>query len=117
MGNVTTKANVESYTASKPIFDSILTEIRELSKKKPEATISSGKVKIINRVLDDLLPFMKDEPSGKYLEILDNESLPQVSDALLTMVQFEVALKAFYSKYRGEVGTDVYGHATYDWIT
>lgn len=96
---VTTDAFVESYTSSKPIFDGVLKEVRELSKRKSEATMSASKVKLVNRILNDLLVFLKDEPAGKYLEALDDESLPQMSDAVLTMVQFESALKAFHSKY------------------
>lgn len=97
--HVTTDAFVEAYISCKPIFDGVLREVRELSKKKSEATMSASKVKLINRILNDLLVFLKDEPAGKYLEALDDESLPQMSDAVLTMVQFESALKSFYSKY------------------
>lgn len=97
--DVTTDAVVETYQASTPIFEGLLKEIRELSKKKPDATMSPGKVKIINRVLNDLLQILKSEPAGKYLEALDDKSLPQVSDAVLTMVQFETALDSFESKY------------------
>lgn len=109
--HVTTNAVVEAYTSSSPIFAGVLREVRELSKKKPEATISAGKVKIINRILDDLLSFLKDEPEGKYLEALDDESLPQISDAVLTMVQFESALKSFHSRYYKRIRGDHY------WIT
>lgn len=98
-GDKTTDAAVEVYESSTPIFEGILKEVRELSKKKPEATMSAGKVKIVNRVLADLLAILKDEPAGKYLEILDDEALPQVSDAVLTMVQFETALGAFRGRY------------------
>ena len=98
--DVTTDAAVEVYEASTPIFKGLLKEIRELSRKKPDATMNAGKVKIVNRVLDDLLGILKVEPTGKYLELLSDESLPQVSDAVLTMVQFESALEAFESKYR-----------------
>jgi hypothetical protein len=61
--------------------------------------MNSGKVKIVNRVLDDLLSFLKSEPAGKYLEALDDQSLPQMSDALLIMVQFESALKSFKKRH------------------
>jgi hypothetical protein len=61
--------------------------------------MSTGKVKIVNRVLNDVLVILKDEPAGKYLEILDDQSLPQVSDAVLVMVQFESALASFYKRY------------------
>lgn len=110
---VTTEAVVQAYKASEPIFAGLLAEIRELSKKKPEATLSPGKVRIINRVLLDLLAFLKDQPQGKYLEELDDKSLPQVSDALLVMVQFKTALSSFVSRHRR---SDRYGSSAY-WVT
>ena len=73
--------------------------------------MSAGKVKIINRVLNDLLQILKPEPAGKYLEVLDDESLPQISDAVLTMVQFESALNSFESKYHR------YIEGSHYWIT
>ena len=97
---VTTEAVVVAYESSAPIFQGILSEVRELSKKKPEATMSASKVRVINRVLSDLLVFLKTEPSGKYLDLLDDEALPQMSDAVLAMVQFETALKSFKARYR-----------------
>jgi hypothetical protein len=96
---ITTDAFVEIYESSSPIFASIFKEIRELSKKKPDATINVGKVKIINRILNDLLVILRDEPAGKYLELLEDQSLPQLSDAVLLMVQFESALDSFYNRY------------------
>ena len=96
---VTTNAAVETYKSISPIFGGLLKEVRELSKKKPEATMSAGKVKLINRVLADLLTILKDEPAGKYLDELDDDALPQMSDAVLTMVQFETALASFRARY------------------
>lgn len=110
---VTTNAAVQIYEATNPIFEGVLREVRELSKKKPEATMSAGKVKLINRVLSDLLQVLKDEPAGKFLEELDEDALPQVSDAVLTMVQFESALHSFkgrYYEYMSNVGK-------HHWIT
>ena len=109
--HVTTDAAVEIYTSSTPIFNGVLQEVRELSKKKPEATMSASKVKIVNRILNDLLVILKEEPAGKYLDALDDESLPQVSDAVLTMVQFESALEAFELRYYQYVDRKRY------WIT
>jgi hypothetical protein len=100
---VTTQVAVETYQASQGMFASLLKEVRELSRKKPEATMSAGKVKLVNRVLKDLLTFLKDEPQGKYLEELDDQTLPQVSDALLVMVQFETALGKFSGRYHRHV--------------
>jgi hypothetical protein len=109
--NITTEACVAAYRATRDVFDALLSEVRDLSKKKPEATLSPGKVRIINRVLVDLLQFLESEPEGKYLEQLDDATLPQVSDALLIMVQFDAALKAFYKRYHRRVFDDWY------WIT
>jgi uncharacterized membrane protein YheB (UPF0754 family) len=111
--HITTAKHVETYEASNDIFEGLLQEVRELSKKKPEATMSVGKVKIINRVLSDLLTFLKDEPEGKYLEELDDDTLPQFSDAVLIMVQFETALKKFAGRYHQYVST--FGES--EWIT
>ena len=97
--HITTSERGEIYTSSAPIFSGVLQEVRELSKKKPEATMSTGKVKLVNRILNDLLVVLKAEPEGKYLELLDDQSLPQMSDAVLVMVQFESALKSFNVKY------------------
>lgn len=109
--NITTNEAIEIFESSSPIFAGVIKEVRELSRKKPDATMSSGKVKIVNRVLNDLLAILKDEPEGKYLEILDDESLPQMSDAVLTMVQFESALSSFQSRYKP------YVRGSRQWIT
>lgn len=111
--HVTTNAIVEIYDASSGIFKSLILEVKELSKKKPEAVMSSEKVKIINRVLDDLLIFLKTEPTGKYLDMLDDEMLPQMSDAVLVMVQFNSALESFQERYRQYLGV----MGGYYWIT
>lgn len=101
--HITTAAHVAMYKASSHIFAGILKEVRELSRKKPDATMSAGKVRIVNRVLKDLLTFLKSEPEGKYLDELDSEALPQMSDAVLIMVQFEKALEEFSLRYRAYV--------------
>ena len=46
-----------------------------------------------------MLAFLKDDPEGKYLEQLDDTTLPRLSDAVLVMVQFETALASFKSRY------------------
>ncbi|MCU9850553.1 hypothetical protein OEZ60_21495 [Defluviimonas sp. WL0024] len=111
---VTTDAIVRSYHATEPVFAGILREIRELSKKKPEATMSASKVKIINRVLSDLLVFLQSQPEGKYLEQLDDQTLPQVSDALMVMVQFETALASFAKRHRAR---DRFSSILFHWVT
>jgi hypothetical protein len=113
--NITTEKSVATYLATNAIFIGLIKEIRELSKKKPDAVMSSGKVKIINRVLADLKSVLEIEPQGKFLDLLDDEELPQTSDAVLVMVQYETALGLFKSKY-----TQTYGKSynrKFVWIT
>ena len=102
---VITEKAVSTYLATNDIFSGLLKEIRELSKKKPDAIMSAGKVKLVNRVLEDLKQILDTEPEGKFLDLLDDNDLPQTSDAVLAMVQFETALKSFRSKYYQSYGT------------
>ena len=97
---VTTQENVEFYRTSEEIFSGLIKEMRELSKKKADATLSKGKVKILNRVLDDIRNLLEAEPEAKFLDELDDDELPQNSDAVLIMVQYESALVAFRKRYR-----------------
>lgn len=117
----TTELAVDTYLASVSIFAGLISEVRELSKKKPDATLSAGKVRIINRVLDDLQIVLSEEPEKKFLDLLDDEDLPQTSDAVLVMVQYESALTKFPKRYfrRFEIGINVYGspeHKSF-WVT
>ena len=109
--NVTTADVVAIYEASHDVFDGLLSEIRELSKKKPDATLSKNKVKLLNRVLEDIQSFLKSEPEGKYLDLLDDEELPQNSDAVLVMVQYEKSLGAFERRYQAGTFGNTY------WVT
>ncbi|MBK8185995.1 MAG: hypothetical protein IPK77_01325 [Cellvibrio sp.] len=113
--HVTTEKFVQIYNATNAIFLGILKEIRELSKKKPDAIMSAGKVSLINKVLVDLKAILESEPEGKFLVTLDNENLPQTSDAVLIMCQYETALKSFKSKYYQSYKIDSY--VKYAWVT
>ena len=109
----TSTTKVETYRASRGIFSGLLSEMRELSKKKADATLSKGKVKILNRVLEDLKTVLADEAEAKYLDLLDEDDLPQNSDAVLVMVQYEKALGSFAGRYRAY---DQMRHKSY-WVT
>ncbi|MBK8375776.1 MAG: hypothetical protein WAT18_12095 [Sphingorhabdus sp.] len=114
--HLTTDDAVNVYESAIGVFDALLHEVRELSKKKPDATLSKSKVKLINTVLNDLLKILKDEPEGKYLEALEDENLPQVSDALMMMVQFRAASVSFRSKYH-KIVRNRFISGEFHWIT
>ena len=111
--HTTTEAKVAGFDASSGVFGGLMQEMRELSKKKPDATLSENKVKILNRILADIGAVLKDEPEAKYLDLLDDEQLPQNSDAVLVMVQHERALAAFKERYY--VRVTLLGE--YRWVT
>lgn len=113
---VTTEESVAIYNATNDIFLGLLKEIRELSKKKPDAIMSAGKVGIINRVLEDLKLVLDKEPEGKFLDILDDENLPQTSDAVLIMCQYETVLKSYKNKYYQRYKTGAYDSKS-AWVT
>ena len=114
--HITTDAAVATYKSATGVFAALLHEVRELSKKKPDATLSASKVKLINNVLSDLLAILEEEPQGKYLQALEDEDLPQVSDALMMMVQFDAALDAFRARYFQRVRFE-YSTGEHHWIT
>src|SRR5207249_7092247 len=89
------------YDTTRPLLDALYAEFQELSKKKPEATLSESKVKLINRLLEDVRIVLKDEPEFKYLDLLVNDSLPQNSDVVLIMSQYKAAMQSFRENYYG----------------
>jgi hypothetical protein len=97
----TTTRQANGYDAVIGVFTGLFKELKELAKKKPEATLSASKVKIINRVLVDVRDCLQGEPEHKYLDLLDDETLPQYSDAILILSQHQGALKAFRARCFG----------------
>jgi len=95
----TSKSLVERYQEAAPQLYALQFEIRELAKKKAEATLSKGKVSLINRVLQDIKEHFSEQSGGKYLQLLDDEALPQLSDAVLIIAQFAAVLSEFKERY------------------
>jgi hypothetical protein len=98
----------DAYDATNAIFMAVQSEIKELSRKKPDTVMNKFKVAQVNRILTDLHQFLKDEPEGKYLDLLDDDMLPQIGDAVVIMAQFDAALKQFWMRHRDvrEYGED-----------
>lgn len=98
----TTEKMVQIYNETAPQLFVLQTELRELAKKRPDGTLSKAKVALLNRVLTDIKePFQK-EIGGKYLELLDDEILPQYSDAVLVIAQYATVLAQFKERHTSE---------------
>ena len=97
----TTKEKVATYETTEPLLEALYREIQDLTKKKPDGTLNQTKIKMINRLLQDIQTFLKDEPDSKYLDLLEDESLPQYSDVTLILSQWSTSVKTFHEKYYG----------------
>lgn len=95
----TTKEKVDAYNSFYEVFSHLYKELKVLGNKKPSDTLSASKVSIVNRLLQDIQDNMEGEPEHKYLDMLDDEALPQYSDAILILSQYEGALKGFKERY------------------
>jgi hypothetical protein len=100
-GGRTTSQKVAAYEVLSPQLNALQSQLEDLTKKRPEATLSTGKVALINRILADIKDLLKEEGASKYLDLLDDQTLPQFSDAVLVVSQYSAALSAFHSRYYG----------------
>ena len=96
-----TDANIEQFEMLFPMLESDLTEMRELSKKKQDGLINTLKAKAINKKLEKIKAILAQEPTVEFLEILDEDTLPTNSDAVMIIAQFVTAMKQFRRKYTG----------------
>lgn len=94
-----TKEEVKSFEMLFPMLNSDIAEIRELSKKKQDEPLNSFKVKIINKKLVQIKELLKNQATTEYLELLDSETLPTNSDAVLLLSQFVNAMKQYRDNY------------------
>ena len=93
------KQTVDTFESTEPLFTQLYIEIKALAMKKPEATVSKTKVSFVNRMLKDIRDLLKSEDFGKYLDLLDDDQLPQYSDILLIMSHYQAALSTFKGRY------------------
>lgn len=94
-----TDEQIVNFEMLNELADSIYTEMKEFSKKKPDDALNAFKVKNVNRVLTQLKEFLKDEPTVSFLDLLDSETLPSNSDAILIIGQFKASMDNYRNKY------------------
>lgn len=95
------KEQVEKFDMLQPMLESFLTEVRELSKKRPDGPLNEVKIKMINRILVQIKEALSTDASVEYLDLLDEEILPQNSDAVLILGQYSAAMQQFKAKHYG----------------
>lgn len=106
------QAQVDRYAMLRPMVESALNEMREFSKKKQDGIVNSTKVKLLNRLLREAKEVLEREPSNGYLDLLDEDTLPQNGDVVLILGQYKAALEGFHKAHYRYRST--HGHM---WIT
>lgn len=102
----TTLKKASTHDITTPLLDAMFEEFKELAKKKPEAAVSKSKLVIANRLLQRVREALADEESIGFLDLLNEDDVPQVSDVTLILSQYVAAMTAFKAKYYGWNGED-----------
>lgn len=98
----TTWKKANEYDALNPLLVAMHKEFQELSRKKPEAALSKSKIEFVNRLLRSLLDLLQDEPQRQFLDLLQEDDLPQNSDVVLVLSQYCATMTHFSAKYYGQ---------------
>lgn len=96
-----TDAQATTYDQLVPMLEAAHREMTELSKKKQDGVVNALKIKMLNRLLGKLSKVIEDDPSHAFVDMLDEETLPQNSDAVLILSQWQAALKQYKDRHRG----------------
>ena len=99
-----TQTAVEQFKLLDPLLDGLYFEFQEFSKKKPETSLNTNKVKMVNRILQPIKELLNDEPVSEYLDILDIDALSNNSDVILILSHYKKAMDMFKSKYYDNIG-------------
>jgi hypothetical protein len=102
----TTNSKSSVHDTVMPLLDSMYLEFKELSKKKPDAAVSKSKISIANRLLKKVRVVLADEASLEFLDLLDEDDIPQVSDVTLILSQYVASMKEFKNRFHGWNGYD-----------
>ena len=95
-----TEQQVAIYERLVPMLQAAHHEMSELSKKKPDGIVNTLKIRTINRLLIELGKLLASDPCRGFIEPLDEETLPQNSDVVLLLSQWQAALLQYEGRYR-----------------
>lgn len=90
---------VISYELLNPLLYAAYEEMKELSAKKQDLVLNKMKVTMINRILRQIRELLEEQPTIGFIDLLDEETLPTNSDAVLVLSQFKSAMGQFCERY------------------
>lgn len=96
-----TDAQATTYDQLVPMLEAAHREMTELSKKKQDGVVNALKIKMLNRLLGELSKVIEKDPSHAFVDMLDEDTLPQNSDAVLVLSQWQAALKQYKGRHYG----------------
>ncbi|MFZ0875746.1 MAG: hypothetical protein WAN20_14660 [Pseudonocardiaceae bacterium] len=76
-------------------------EFTKLSAKKQDGALNALKIRNVNRLLSALQSIIDLDPAREYLEVLDEETLPDNSDVVIILSQWLAALEQFKQVHYG----------------
>ena len=97
----TANEKAEQHDALAPLLAAMFKEFQDATKKKPDGVLSVNKVRIVNRLLKEVLAILDGESTHQFLDLLNEDELPQNSDVALILSQAVAAMKSFNEKYYG----------------
>ena len=97
----TTQEQTDAWDVTMPLLKAMFGEFKELSKKKPDGAVSRGKISVVNRLLERCRMVLDEERSIEFLDLLDEDDVPQHSDVVLMLSQYVAAMEQFHSRYFG----------------
>lgn len=102
----TTSTKASTHDVMTPLLAAMFEEFKDLAKKKPDAAVSKSKLVIANRLLHKIREVLADEESIEFLDLLNEDDVPQASDVTLVFSQYVAAMQAFKQKYYGWNGSE-----------
>lgn len=98
----TTKKKAAAHDVTMPLLNAMFKEFKELARKKPEAVLSKNKLTIANRLLARIREILETDESMEFLDLLNEDDIPQVSDVTLILSQYVAGMIEFKAKHFGE---------------
>lgn len=93
------KESTDKFVLTLSLIVAICNDMREFAKKKPDGIVNKFKVSTINRILDEARIILAKEPGLRFLDVLNDEELPQYSDIVIILGQYIASLNQFENKY------------------
>lgn len=94
-----TDEQAATYDRLVPMLEAAHREMSELSKKKQDGIVNALKIKTLNRLLTELGKVIEQDPSYGFVDMFDEDTLPQNSDVVLVLSQWKAALEQFKKRH------------------